>query len=122
MAVGLASKILPSNIFVDSAGLDTSYGRASNKNAIEVMKNEYGIDISNHKTKDVESVNIDEYDFIVAMDQFIAEKLRKEYNINSKIIFNWDINDPYGKDYQGYKACADNINNFLNMLRKSILK
>jgi len=105
----MASKLLPGNFSFDSAGIDTSFGRAANPNAINVMQNEYGIDISNHKTKDIETINLDKFDIIVAMGQYVFDELTSRYELKHKILYKWNIDDPFGPDYQRYKNCAINI-------------
>lgn len=109
MAVGLASKLLTGNFSFDSAGIDTSFGRVANPNAINVMQNEYGIDISNHKTKDIETINLDRFDIIIAMDQYVFDELTSRYELKYKIVYKWNIDDPFGPDYQRYKICAIDI-------------
>jgi protein-tyrosine-phosphatase len=109
MAVKLASKLLPGNFSFDSAGIDTNSGRAANPNAINVMQNEYGIDISKHKTKDIQTINLDKFDIIVAMDQYVFDELTSRYELKHKILYKWNIDDPFGADYQCYKNCAINI-------------
>ena len=109
MAVGLASKLLPNNFCLDSAGIDTNFGRVAQENAIKVMQNQYGIDISKHKTKDIEMISFDRFDIIVAMDQYVFDELISQYKLTHKIIYKWDIDDPFGPDYQRYKKCAMQI-------------
>jgi len=109
MAVGLASKLLPGNFSFDSAGIATILGSEAKPNAINVMQNEYGIDISNHKTKDIETINLDKFDIIVAMDQYVFDELTSRYELIHKILYKWNIDDPFPADHQRYKNCAINI-------------
>jgi len=118
MAVGLASKLLPNNFCLDSAGIDTNFGRVAKENAIKVMKKEYAIDISKHKTKDIGMIVFDRFDIIVAMDQYVFDELITKHKLTHKIICKWDIDDPFGRDYQRYKKCAIQIKDMiLNQFR-----
>ena len=106
MAVGLASNLLPENFSFDSAGIDADFGKPANPNAIKVMQHEYGIDISDHATKDIETINLDEFDKIIALDEYVYNELISRYDLNHIIMYKWNIDDPYGPDYERYKRCA----------------
>jgi arsenate reductase len=104
MAEGLAKQLLGKEAYVESAGISPSLGRAS-ENAVKVM-NEFGIDISDHFSKSVESVPLDMFDYIVALDPDVADCLIKNYEVDSGKLIEWDIKDPIGQGVGFYRQCA----------------
>jgi len=108
MASFIAKKLFANYLRIDSAGIGAENGKQASQNAIEAMKVLFSDDsIKNHSAKNYENVNLDNYDFIIAMDKQVFDYLSRKYpNTN---IQNWDIADPYGKDINAYCETANEI-------------
>lgn len=107
MAEGLAREVF-NGWGVESAGLSPLYTGATSE-AIQVMHEEYAIDISGHKSKSIHDVPIKDFDLIVGMTQEICEALRNEsLDIDDKLIC-WKITDPYREGVDAFKRCAEKI-------------
>ncbi len=102
-----------------SAGVATVNGLTANKNAIETMHS-IGLDISGHKTRFLPNIKLDKYDLFVTMDYnqaTLVESLGVPTSMirvlqkpsSDKYDFEMGIADPYGKDLQGYKKCAEDL-------------
>jgi arsenate reductase len=108
MAEGLARKMLGTQTEVESAGTNAHGGSASSL-AIEVMRSRFGIDISTHKSRNVKTVAVNDFDYVVAMDDTVADDLRSMYpDINAKLI-SWNIDDPIGRGVEAYERSAREI-------------
>ena len=123
MAEGIAKKTLKGIAKVNSAGI-AAWGTKASEEAINVMKNVFGIDISGHKPKDIKNLSLSNFDYIVTMDSYIdtyiKKYIKKYYHIESNKIIPWDIYDPYGKSIDDYKECANIIKNQIHDLLKKI--
>lgn len=110
MAVGLANNLLRSrNALFESVGLDAAPGCSADKRAISVMK-ELGIDISEHRTRSIASVTLGEFDYVVAMKDYIAEDLLTLDPSCKARLFVWDVTDPYVPGtLDDYRECAEHL-------------
>ena len=120
MAEGLFKKIVKENedeIEIASGGMNAFEGDGANQNAICVLE-EYGVDISSHKAKNVDAATIADADVILTMTNAHKEMLlylfggaaeEKTYTLMEYIGSEGDINDPYGGDIEVYKNCAKQI-------------
>jgi protein-tyrosine-phosphatase len=110
MAEGLARKILGSIVEAESAGTGAMNGRGAAKNAIEIMRSRFDIDLSKHRSRNVSDVALDDFDYIVPMDDDVADELRGTYpQISSRIMESWKIDDPFGGSLEAYGKTADEI-------------
>jgi protein-tyrosine-phosphatase len=66
---------------------------------------EQGIDLSRHRSSDIEAVDCATFDIVVAMSPSIADELRR-VNQGGKRLIQWDIPDPYGSDLETYRGTA----------------
>jgi len=108
MAEGLARKMLGTRISVESAGTNAHRGSASSL-AVEVMRSRFAIDISTHNSRNVKDVRVNDFDYVVAMDDTVADDLRSMYpDINAKL-FSWNIDDPIGRGVEAYEESAREI-------------
>lgn len=87
MAEGIARHLLPKTVSVHSAGL---YPGEVHAWTIEVM-NEIGIDISSHRSKRLESVCDETYDYVVVLAEPAVEATRV---IQAKKRLPWFHPDP----------------------------
>ena len=123
MAEGIAKKVLKGKAYVESAGI-AAWGRNASEEAIQVIKNEFGIDISDHNPTDVTDLSLNNFDYIVTMDSYIdtyiKKYIKKYYQIESNKIILWNIIDPYGGNIDEYKKCANIIKNQIHNLLKKL--
>jgi len=76
VAAALARKKFGANVDVDSAGINPqSAGDA--QMAIETLRVYFDIDASMHVPKNICDVSIDSFNFVIAMDEGIAKRLRE---------------------------------------------
>ena len=120
------------DIIVGSAGVMTMTGRPASENAVAVMQ-EYQIDISLHQTLMVKPENIDDFDLIIAMEKFHWDILvgilpKKQSHIKLMKQFDtingggMDIQDPFGKTMDAYRACAAEISRCLDTIIKKYIQ
>lgn len=113
MAAALATKILP-HVHADSAGIAPYPERAAHE-AITIMR-EFGIDISGHRSKSVDSLPIGTFDLIVAMDPLVYRNVRERYQVSADKLIPWDVEDPVGKEVEIYRQCARAIERLIPSL------
>ena len=109
MAEGLARKMLGTQTEVESAGTNAHSGSASSP-AIEVMRSRFVVDISSHTSRNVRDVAVNDFDYVVAMDNTVADDLRTMYpSIIPKLVDSWNIDDPIGRGVEAYETSATEI-------------
>jgi protein-tyrosine phosphatase len=109
MAEGLARKMFEGQAVIKSAGTHAKNVGAAAPEAIEVMRSMFGIDITSHRPRNVKDVCVDDFDYIVAMDNCVANDLRRMYpSINARLV-SWNIDDPISKGVKGYEKSAREI-------------
>jgi protein-tyrosine-phosphatase len=107
MAEAIARSLLGNSVRVESAGLDAGEGNPAHRNAVAVM-HETGLDIKSHLTRNIASVDIDEFDLVIAMCPSIARRLA-ELGVDGRRIAELDIPDPIGSDINTYWSTARSI-------------
>lgn len=108
MAEGLAKKILDNKVKIESAGL-IAVIKSTAKEAVEVLQNLYGVDISNHCPRSVSDLDLNQFDLIIGLDSVVSSNLHIGYPHLSEKILLWEIEDPYGKDSKAYRETAEKI-------------
>lgn len=94
---------------VSSAGLCTAEGLPASFLAILAMK-EQGIDISNHRSRQVNQSLVESSDHVVGITARHTEALLAQFpELSSRIrTFPFpDIPDPFGSDLESYRAVRD---------------
>jgi len=119
-----------SDIQVSSAGIYAFENDPASSMAIEVLKNEYGIDISSHRAKVLDADDIRDSWLILAMTEDHKRMILDIYPESADKVFTLKdyagmkngssgITDPYGGDYNVYKLCAREIEAaLLNVVEK----
>jgi arsenate reductase len=108
MAEGLARKKFSDSVWVDSAGVNPLFEGAAEE-AIQVLHEDYGLDISRHTPKHVRDVEMSRIDFVVALDPVIHEYLKKIYLIPKDKLIMWKIEDPFSLGLKFYRKTADKL-------------
>jgi protein-tyrosine-phosphatase len=103
MAAALAASVAP-EVDAQSAGLMP--GHAVAENAISVVRQLTGIDISGHHPSDVAKVDLTRFDRIIALDHMVAEELAPLVPADVSLLV-WDVRDPYGGSIEDYLRCAE---------------
>ncbi len=114
MAEGLAKRILQ-GVDVESAGIAPLPGQGAAGDSIAVMW-EYDIDISDHQSRNVDSLPLQSYDLIIAMDSLVHRHLRDRFKLSPAKLIEWNIDDPVGKPKEAYRRCAKAIEEALRSL------
>ena len=105
-----------------SAGIITYSGLPASENSINAMK-EIGIDISEHKSADIRSLNPYDFDLFVPMTLSHAQALMQLGVKKDEIyLFSDDVSDPYGGDLAAYRTVRDEINQNLQKLADFVEK
>jgi len=114
MAEAIARSLLGNSTVVESAGLDAVEGDCANKKAVAAMK-EMGLNVEPHRTRNIRSINANNYDLVVAMSPSIGRRLR-ELGVESHRIAELNVPDPFGTDVDEYRSTAKLIENELQRL------
>ncbi|MGD2294259.1 MAG: hypothetical protein PVF22_00305 [Candidatus Aminicenantes bacterium] len=108
MAEGLAKKSFGDKVHVESAGINPLFEGAAAE-AVQVMKEEYGIDILSHSPKNVRDMELNRFDYVVAMDPAIREFLERIYLVHKDKLIQWRIEDPFSLSLKYYKKTAEKL-------------
>jgi arsenate reductase (thioredoxin) len=112
MAEGWAKKLLPSSIYVQSAGSQPSHVHPL---AIQVM-NEVGIDLGKHTSKAIASIDLSHVDVIVTL---CAEEVCPIVQ-HSCTRLHWPLKDPAGKTELPIEEQIQRFRTTREELRKAI--
>ena len=118
MATGLAREMLGDLGVFESAGISPGDSQANDK-TIQVMR-EMGIDIRDHCPRRVSSVSLGDFDYIITMDLNVNLQLKRLLSGRPAKILSWDIDDPWGKEIEDYRKCAETIRNKLSRLHQAL--
>jgi protein-tyrosine-phosphatase len=114
MAEGLAKKKLhASNKQIRSAGIAPAFEGAQPE-AVSVMQEIYGVDISHHQTCDIQDFEREHFHWWIVLDAYVYETLKsRRPDLNSRLVL-WDIDDPFGRPRSAYEKSARLIEYCLN--------
>lgn len=144
MAEGIFKYLLKNNnidnINISSAGISAYDGEKANEKAISVLKSR-GIDITSHKARQLTDKIIEDSDLILTMTYNHKMAILKYAPKTSKKIFtlkefantfneentennedNFDIDDPFGMDYDVYEQSMEEIKSELEKIIININK
>ena len=124
------------NIHVSSAGISTFEGESANEKAIRTLAGK-GIDISNHRSRQLTKQIIFESDLILTMTlnhkkiiaNTVPEHSDRVYTLKEFALIingeetegkNLDIAYPFGLNYNVYEASAKEIEEKLNIIMSNI--
>lgn len=108
MAAGIAREILGEAVLAESAGI-AAYGESATDETIAVLDMKFGLDISEHHPRDVETCSPNDFDCVVAMDSYVSSHLKEKHPALAGNLVVWDIEDPYLKGMGAYVECAGQI-------------
>ena len=110
-------------IEADSASISMVEGMEAADNAKKVLK-EIGIDISNHRSKNISHVgNFEDIDIFAVMSN-MHKLVLKEIGIdeNKIYILGNGIEDPYGKDEDEYRKVRDQLKESIEKMYNEIIE
>ncbi|MDI3311520.1 MAG: low molecular weight protein arginine phosphatase [Thermoanaerobacterium sp.] len=101
----------------ESAGTMTYDGLPATDEAIKALKEKYGIDISNHRSRLIKEEHIKDADLVLTMTEaqreFILRKhpefADKVFTLNEFADKKGDIEDPFGRGLDVYRKTAEEI-------------
>ena len=107
MAAGLAQRMLEGRGEAESAGI-APFGHRAADETIRLMRQE-GIDLSDHKPRQVLDVCFEDYDYVVSLDPYVYRHLKERCGVAPMKLVSWDIDDPYGQDIDAYQKSFQSI-------------
>jgi protein-tyrosine-phosphatase len=113
MAEGLVRKLLGEKIRVESAGLAPAF-EGPQPEAVAVMEDLFGVDISDYLTQDVFALSLEDYPWIIALDAHVYETLKARFPELGERLLRWDIDDPFGRPRRAYEQSARLIEYCIN--------
>jgi protein-tyrosine-phosphatase len=123
MAEAIAHKILGSEVHVESAGTHAHIRDPPASNAVKVMRDEFGLDISSHRSRNVNDVHIETFDRIVPMADDVHEFLEENFpDLGDRLMPSWGIIDPYRGDLFTYIETAAKIQKHMQQLATFLKK
>lgn len=105
---------------VASFGINAMTGDTANENAIAVLKRDYNIDITEHRSRIISNYAIDLCDYIFCMDRYNYGIIELAAGDKAILLGN-GIDDPYGGDIEVYSECAKQIEAEIDKLLASDL-
>jgi protein-tyrosine-phosphatase len=110
MAEGIARDILGPDVQVASAGTHAHIRDPPAANAVKTLREKFGVDISSHRSRNVDDVHIESFDYVVPMADDIHEYLKENFpSLGKKLLPSWGIADPYLGDRSVYGETAAEI-------------
>ena len=110
-------------IEADSASISMVEGMEAADNAKKVLK-EIGIDISDHRSKNISHVgNFEDIDIFAVMSN-MHKLVLKEIGIDENKIYILEngIEDPYGKDEDEYRKVRDQLKDSIEKMYNEIIE
>lgn len=125
---------------VSSAGIYASDGECASSHSIKALKENWDIDISSHRAKRLDKVDISKADIILTMtrehkkavEMMFPEASIKVFTLKEFVMdetpdhnideynFSLDILDPYGMPAAVYKRCAEEIRTSVDKLLRRL--
>ncbi|MDG1995967.1 MAG: hypothetical protein P8J14_05700 [Emcibacteraceae bacterium] len=88
----IAKNIIGTQIYVDSIGIMDNLLEV-NPFAVSTME-EAGLDLSNHKPKHFNDLNVSSFDLVIALSPEAEEKIREHTRGFDTLVTYWPISDP----------------------------
>jgi protein-tyrosine phosphatase len=114
MAAAMARHLLGESVHLESAGTSASEGASATRDAVQVMK-ERGLDLNSHRSRSTDGLNLRDFDLLIAMTPAIAREVRN-LGADPSRVKTLDIEDPYCKGFDAYRAAAIAIERALRRL------
>lgn len=102
MAEGIARRVFGPSHNIRSAGAETGGGEPPAVNAVKVMS-EIGVDISNHTSVDVSTLDLASFDLVVVFRPSAAQSVSLPPGVCIQYL---DVRDPVGQPLDTYRRAA----------------
>ena len=120
----IKDKSINEKFFVCSSGIHAYPGDISTYEACKIMKDEYDIDLTNHRATAIRESKIEEMDLILCMTYGHKNSLDMIYpNLKDKIFLikeyvglTGEVDDPWGYGLDIYSKCAKELNEYIEVL------
>lgn len=123
MAAGIAGALFADAMQAESAGINAGNGMAAADDAVAVMRETYGVDLSAHQARDIASVSAGDFAYVVALSGYVGDCLGADKRILPGRLVIWEIKDPYLKGADAYRRVARDIESRVcRFLRDNIKK
>ena len=107
MAEGYLRNSLDPNTSIESAGIETGEGLPPTNEAVLAMR-ELGLEISDHRSRDIAPLTLQSFDLVIAMTPEIGRELRTR-GVDRRRLVVLSVPDPYGKGIDAYRIAATQI-------------
>jgi protein-tyrosine-phosphatase len=123
MAEAIARMTFGPKVDVESAGTHAHIRDPPSVNAVKTMRDKFGLDISKHRSRSVNDVHLEGFDYIVPMADDVHDYLKGNFpNVGKRLMPSWGITDPYGGDLHTYEETAATIQKHMKQLYTSLKK
>ena len=86
LAVGVASAVLGARVHAESAGI-TETGCPATAEAIAVLRERFGIDLTAHRSRHFTEVALAQFDVLIALDPIVYTPLREQCKPRQNILY-----------------------------------
>lgn len=122
----LKNRKIDEKFVVCSSGIYAYKGDTSTYEALKTMKDEYNIDLSNHRAVPIRDSKIEEMDLILCMTASHKNSLNYIYpNLENKTFLlkeyvglEGEVEDPWGGTLNTYLKCAKELDKYIELLLK----
>ena len=104
LAAAVASALLGACVHAASAGI-TETGRPAASDAVAVLQERFGIDLSMHRSRHLDEVTLTVFDVLIALDPIVYAPLRERCPVPPPEILLWPVHDPYREGLDAYYQC-----------------
>jgi protein-tyrosine-phosphatase len=118
MAVGIARALYGEDVDGASAGI-APVGDRPSEEAVIVVQTRYGIDIRGHRPRSLAEVEAAAFDYVIAMDLYVYERIREAAAVPEDRLYAWDVDDPLGRGVEAYFGAAAKIQDRLEQFLAS---
>ena len=108
LAAGVASALLGARVHAESAGV-TETGRPAASDAIAVLLERFGMDLSTHRSRHIDEVTLTVFDVLIALDPIVYAPLREQCPVPPPEILLWPVHDPYREGLDAYYQCLTEL-------------
>lgn len=114
---------------IESAGTWASSGRSAHPD-MRVAANEVGLDLTGHRARNVETLQLSDYDLILTMEQSHKEAIRVEfsairervYQLSEMVGITYDVPDPIGGSAADFRTTVRELDRLLQFALPRIVK
>jgi protein-tyrosine-phosphatase len=108
LAAAVASALLGSRVHAENAGV-TETGRPAAYDAIAVLQERFGLDLSTHRSQHLDEVTLEQFDVLIALDPIVYAPLRERCPVPPPEILLWPVHDPYLEGLDAYRQCLTEL-------------